>query len=288
MLPMSHEPAVSEEALTHTFSRTIVEMAAYPTLHISSTVTSISTMGKDEELDIASSVDGDPHTPSQERDTLGLGTSALALKPAAIISATIAGFKSLVPVIVNWRDPKTESIYGKTSSHDFEFKQGISLQQLRPLSLMFGKDFQYIWRIKGVAVSTSGKAVGPISADPSLQQYHYCISISDSAAGYLKVPDNMVDAHFQSHNVPINSDAASDSSNGIFNLDISAPRYMPLESFGVISKWALELFSFSSLYPSIVSDVMMHVDSTVINGPIIFTPNTVVPAVQGLYPGQNL
>ncbi|KAL8700346.1 MAG: hypothetical protein Q9201_005498 [Fulgogasparrea decipioides] len=209
MLPMSHEPAVSEEALTHTFSRTIVEMAAYPTLHISSTVTSISTMGKDEELDIASSVDGDPHTPSQERDTLGLGTSALALKPAAIISATIAGFKSLVPVI-------------------------------------------------------------------------------DSAAGYLKVPDNMVDAHFQSHNVPINSDAASDSSNGIFNLDISAPRYMPLESFGVISKWALELFSFSSLYPSIVSDVMMHVDSTVINGPIIFTPNTVVPAVQGLYPGQNL
>ena len=212
---------------------------------------------------------------------------------------------------------KLQQAYDEQSTHDFEIKKDISLRQLDPFSLynfratgactfelpetMFDMDFpgHYRRRIKSVALTFSGIADdGPISATLTLQQHRYRIVTSGSAADYLKAPDSMADARIQSDNVPINSIALSTITNtnstttstGVFNLDFSAPSYMPFENAGALSTWLLELSSspfLSAIDPASVADIVMHLNYTAVNGPASFKANTVVPALETFIQGKT-
>ena len=202
---------------------------------------------------------------------------------------------------------KLQQAYDEQSTHDFEIKKDISLRQLNPFSLydfratgactfelpetMLDMDFpgHYRRRINSVAVTFSGIVDGPISATLTLQQHRYRIVTSGSATDYLKAPDSIADGRFQSDNVPINSIAVSNNkstSSSVFNLDFSASSYMPFENAGALSRWSLELSPFSSLDPSTVSDIVMHLNYTAVNGPATSKANNVIPAVTQFIQGK--
>jgi hypothetical protein len=152
---------------------------------------------------------------------------------------------------------------------EFEVTKHVSLAMLDPFALVklretgkcffrlpeeiFDLDFpgHYFRRIKSVSLSLPC-VVGPyttISATLRLLKNSIRINTANGDNGYAHNTDDQGlpadDTRFVVNNVGVKAIAASSAQNdsGMFELNFRDDRYLPFEGAGVVSEWALELFS---------------------------------------------
>ena len=164
---------------------------------------------------------------------------------------------------------RMESGYLDQNRREFELTKHISLIQLDPMALvrlretgrcffhvpeeLFDLDYpgHYFRRIKSVSLTLPCVA-GPytmISCTLRLLKNSLRMKTGDGDNGYPRNADDdgmpVDDERFVESNVPVKAVAASGGQNdsGLFELSFRDERYLPFEGAGVISDWALELFS---------------------------------------------
>nr|WP_295672861.1 neuraminidase-like domain-containing protein [uncultured Mucilaginibacter sp.] len=179
-----------------------------------------------------------------------------------------------------------EAAYQQNRGYDFEITKNISLRQIDPIALLtlrstgkcqfelsevlFDMDFpgHYMRRIKSVALSVPCVA-GPYTG------INATLSMTQNTFRQNTMPGNAYpqdttqdDPRFTTVNIPITSIAVSHGQNdsGVFELNFKDERYMPFEGAGVISKWDLSLPDFKQIDYSTITDVIMAVRYTSING----------------------
>ncbi|KAK4451982.1 hypothetical protein QBC34DRAFT_294729 [Podospora aff. communis PSN243] len=194
---------------------------------------------------------------------------------------------------------RMEVAHAERRFHDFEISKTVSLRQVDPLALlklrMTGKaqfeltemgydvDYpgHYMRRLKTVAV-TIPAVVGPftnLNATLTLTKHRYRVQARASTAeDYLNKEDR--DA-FRTDYIPISSIAVSSGSHdsGVFELDFRGERLMPFEGAGAISAWRLELPEIRQFDYETISDVVLHVMYTSVDGGIVLK-NAATQAVQ--------
>jgi Tc toxin complex TcA C-terminal TcB-binding domain/Neuraminidase-like domain len=181
-----------------------------------------------------------------------------------------------------------EAAYLEKRGYDYEVTKHISLRQINPMELiklketgicefalpeiLFDMDYpgHYMRRIKSVAI-TIPCVVGPyISLNATLRLLKHKFRISARANDkndYLEKTDE-TDDRFSTVNIPITSIACSTGQNdsGVFELNFKDERYLPVEGAGTISKWRLELPSFKQLDYDTISDAIVHIRYTAVEG----------------------
>ncbi|KAA8644127.1 uncharacterized protein ATNIH1004_008325 [Aspergillus tanneri] len=169
-----------------------------------------------------------------------------------------------------------EMRYLEDHTHDYEIVKNISLRQLNPESLLklqadgntefklsealFDLDFprHYCRRISSVALSIPC-IVGPyasLNCTLSLQHHEYRVSSQHSDS-------------IRTDPVPITSIAVSSGveDSGVFDLNFrSSDRYGPFEGAGAISSWSLQLPKHRQFDYSTISDVVLHLRYTALDG----------------------
>src|SRR6266508_1986638 len=164
---------------------------------------------------------------------------------------------------------RLEFAYLEQNRREFELTKHVSLIQLDPLALvqlretgrcffwlpeeLFDLDYpgHYFRRIKAVSLTLPCVA-GPhttISCTLRLLKNSIRINTTSGDNGYPRNIDEAGfpadDRRFVENNIPTKAIAASSGQNdsGVFELSFRDERYLPFEGAGVISQWALELFS---------------------------------------------
>ncbi|MBI1853620.1 MAG: hypothetical protein HYR85_25055 [Planctomycetes bacterium] len=164
---------------------------------------------------------------------------------------------------------RLDSAYLEQNRREFELTKHVSLVQIDPLALVrlretgrcffrlpeeiFDLDYpgHYFRRIKSVSLSLPC-VTGPyttISCTLRLLKSGVRIDTTNGDNGYPRNTDDSGmpadDSRFIESNVPVKAIAASSGQNdsGMFELAFRDERYLPFEGAGVISEWALELFS---------------------------------------------
>lgn len=205
-----------------------------------------------------------------------------------------------------------EAAYLDTRGHDYEITKSVSLRTLDPVKLiqlreqgscefsideiLFDMDFpgHYLRRLKSVTL-TIPCVVGPqVSVNATLRllssEYRTTPSLAASYAKDLTSSTSGVDPRFTLATPPLSAIAVSSASadTGVFTLDFSAgstaPRYMPFEGAGAISKWRLSLpttvrqFNYDSIF-----DVVLQLRYTALDGgePLRAAADTAVKAYLG-------
>ncbi|BAU54874.1 PA14 domain protein [Mucilaginibacter gotjawali] len=179
-----------------------------------------------------------------------------------------------------------EAAYQQNRGYDFEISKNISLRQIDPIALLtlrttgtcqfelpevlFDMDFpgHYMRRIKSVALSVpciAGPYTG-INATLRMTQNTFRQNTMPGSAYPQDTTKN--DPRFMTVNVPITSVAVShgQSDSGVFELNFKDERYMPFEGAGVISQWSLSLPDFKQIDYNTITDVIMTVRYTSIDG----------------------
>jgi hypothetical protein len=181
-----------------------------------------------------------------------------------------------------------EAAYQEKRGYDYEVTKHVSLRQINPMELirlkeagtcefalpeiLFDMDYpgHYMRRIKSVAI-TIPCVVGPytsLNATLRLLEHKFRISaIAKDKNDYLEKTD-ATDDRFSTVNIPITSIACSTGQNdsGVFELNFKDERYLPFEGAGAISKWRLELPSFKQFDYDSISDAIVHIRYTAVEG----------------------
>jgi hypothetical protein len=181
-----------------------------------------------------------------------------------------------------------EAAYQEKRGYDYEVTKHVSLRQINPMELiklketgacefampeiLFDMDYpgHYMRRIKSVAL-TVPCVVGPytsLNCTLRLLEHKFRTSaIAENKANYLEKTEE-TDDRFSTVNIPITSIACSTGQNdsGVFELNFKDERYLPFEGAGAISKWRLELPSFKQFDYDTISDVVVHVRYTAVEG----------------------
>jgi hypothetical protein len=181
-----------------------------------------------------------------------------------------------------------EAAYQEKRGYDYEVTKHISLRQINPMELiqlketgtcefalpeiLFDMDYpgHYMRRIKSVAI-TIPCVVGPytsLNATLRLLEHKFRISaIAKDKNSYLEKTEE-TDDRFSTVNIPITSIACSTGQNdsGVFELNFKDERYLPFEGAGAISKWRLELPSFKQFDYDSISDAIVHIRYTAVEG----------------------
>jgi hypothetical protein len=164
---------------------------------------------------------------------------------------------------------RLESAYLEQNRREFELTKHISLALLDPLALvklretgrcffrlpeeLFDLDYpgHYFRRTKSVSLTLPCVA-GPyttISCTLRLLKNSIRTTTASGDNGYPRNTDDVGlpadDTRFVETNIPVRAIAASSAQNdsGVFELSFRDERYLPFEGAGVISEWALELFT---------------------------------------------
>ncbi|KAK1958584.1 hypothetical protein LY78DRAFT_726532 [Colletotrichum sublineola] len=210
------------------------------------------------------------------------GQSLMLLRQGGYWDAAHDGLLSAEHLLLDLK--RLESSY-LDFKHDFEITKTVSLRQIDPLALLnlrikgkatfslsenlFDTDFpgHYMRRIRSVAV-TIPAIVGPTTGiNASLQltghQYRISSNVSKSADYAAQNRDS-----FRTDNISISAIAISSGSQdpGVFELAFSGPKYMPFEGAGAISSWRLELPEVRKFDYESISDVVMHIQYTALDG----------------------
>jgi peptidoglycan hydrolase-like protein with peptidoglycan-binding domain len=181
-----------------------------------------------------------------------------------------------------------EAAYQEKRGYDYEVTKHISLRQINPMELiklketgtcefalpevLFDMDYpgHYMRRIKSVAI-TIPCVVGPytsLNATLRLLKHKFRTSaIAKDKNDYLEKTEE-TDDRFSTVNIPITSIACSTGQNdsGVFELNFKDERYLPFEGAGVISDWWLELPSFKQFDYDTISDAVIHIRYTSVEG----------------------
>ncbi|KAM0226548.1 hypothetical protein ACHAQD_000471 [Fusarium lateritium] len=184
---------------------------------------------------------------------------------------------------------RLEAMHMEERTSDFEITKTFSLRQIDPQALLqlrvtgsttislrealYDMDFpgHYMRRIRSVSVSIPA-VVSPYSglnATLTLLEHKYRVSSSASTAAEYdpSTPEN--EESFRTDRIPTTSIAVSSGVQdaGVFELNFNAPRYMPFEGAGAISKWHLELPTEIKRFDyETISDVLLHVQYTALDG----------------------
>ncbi len=180
-----------------------------------------------------------------------------------------------------------EAAYLEKRGYDYEITKHVSLRQVNPLALinlretgkcefvlpevLFDMDRpgDYMRRIKSVAL-TVPCVVGPytsLNCTLRLLEHEFRLSAIAKGNDYPKKTDE-TDDRFSTLNVPITSIAVSSGQNdsGVFELNFKDERYIPFEGAGAISKWRLELPDFRQFDYETISDAVIHIRYTSVEG----------------------
>jgi hypothetical protein len=181
-----------------------------------------------------------------------------------------------------------EAAYLEQRGYDYEVSKHISLRKVNPLAILqlretgkcefilpevlFDMDYpgHFKRRIKSVSVSIpciGGPHTGLNGTLRLLENKFRNTAIAKDKTDYLEKTD-AADERFNSYIIPIASIAASSAQNdsGMFELNFRDERYLPFEGAGVISKWSLELPSFRQFDYDTISDVVVHMRYTSVEG----------------------
>ena len=164
---------------------------------------------------------------------------------------------------------RLETAYLEQNRREFELTKPVSLLLLDPLALVrlretgrcffhlpeeiFDLDFpgHYFRRIKSVSLTLPCVA-GPytsVACTLRLLKNSIRMNATNGDNGYPRNTDDAGrpadDSRFVESNIPVKAVATSSGQNdsGVFELSFRDERYLPFEGAGVISEWALELFS---------------------------------------------
>jgi hypothetical protein len=179
-----------------------------------------------------------------------------------------------------------EAAYQQDRGYDFEISKKISLRQIDPIALLtlrstgackfelpevlFDMDFpgHYMRRIKSVALSVPCIAGPYTGINASLRMTQNTFRQNTMPGSAYPQDTTKDDPRFMTVNVPITSVAVSHGQNdsGVFELNFKDERYMPFEGAGVISQWSLSLPEFKQIDYNTITDVIMTVRYTSIDG----------------------
>jgi hypothetical protein len=179
-----------------------------------------------------------------------------------------------------------EAAYQENRGYDYEITKHISLRQINPLAvlqlresgkcefvfpeLLFDMDYpgHYKRRIKSLSISIpciAGPYTG-INATLRLLENKF----RNTAMGGKNYTESTeeADTRFMTFNIPITAIAASTAQNdsGMFELNFKDERYLPFEGAGCISKWRLELPTFRQFDYNSISDAVIHIRYTSVEG----------------------
>ncbi|MBS7253967.1 Tc toxin subunit A-related protein [Flavobacterium branchiicola] len=179
-----------------------------------------------------------------------------------------------------------EAAYQNERGYDYEITKHVSLCLLSPLALiqlretgkcefeipevLFDMDYpgQYKRRIKSVSVSMpciAGPYTG-VNAKFSLLENKF----RNTAVGGKTYQEDTEDTddRFSTYRIPINAIATSTGQNdsGMFELNFKDERYLPFEGAGAVSKWRLELPEIRQFDYATITDVIVHIKYTAIEG----------------------
>lgn len=181
-----------------------------------------------------------------------------------------------------------EAAYQESRGYDYEVTKHVSLRQANPLAfiqlketgtcefavpeVLFDMDHpgHYMRRIKSVAL-TVPCVIGPYTSLNStlrLLEHKFRINaIAKDKSDYVERIEE-TDDRFSTVNVPITSIAVSTGQNdsGVFELNFRDERYIPFEGAGAISKWRIELPEFRQFDYDTISDVILHMRYTAVDG----------------------
>lgn len=177
---------------------------------------------------------------------------------------------------------RLEMAYQEHRGYDYELTKHVSLRSINPNALLslrelgscdfeipellFDMDFpgHYRRRIKSVALSLPC-IVGPytgINCTLRLVKHSYR---AKAAVGHYHPP---AEGDIREDIVPINCVAISHAQNdaGVFELNFYDERYLPFEGAGADSQWRLELPKFRRFDYRSITDAVLHVKYTAVDG----------------------
>ncbi|KAF3930133.1 hypothetical protein ABW19_dt0207805 [Dactylella cylindrospora] len=182
---------------------------------------------------------------------------------------------------------RLEAEYMQKRSHNYEITKNISLKQIDPWGLLvlqttgsvefeipeelFDCDFpgHYCRRIKTIAV-TIPCIFGPwtsLSCTLRLLEHSYRLKSSKAGVSYYPAYREL-DDRFKTDRIPIEAIALSNGQHdsGVFDLNFRDERYLPFEGAGAISKWRLDLPTIKSFDYGTISDVVINMRYTSLEG----------------------
>lgn len=195
------------------------------------------------------------------------------------------GFLSAQSLYLGLR--RLEAAHMRRDSHDFELSKHVSLRNIDPLALLrlqtdgkatfalpealFDFDFpgHYCRRIKSVSLTIPcivGPYTGPCCTMKLLEN---CYRVKQKLDGADYYPTSLqADERFHSDHVPITTIAMSSGQqdDGTFRTGSSGDRYGPFEGAGVISRWSIELPVMRQFDYRSISDVILRLDYTALDG----------------------
>ncbi|TGO85384.1 hypothetical protein BPOR_0401g00010 [Botrytis porri] len=159
--------------------------------------------------------------------------------------------------------------------HKFELRESRQLFQLYRCSFNAvcseWKEFrnQYMRRIRSVSVSVPSNLETETDTNAVLTLLEHKYRVTQNAADYAASQLASGSEAFRTDRIPITAIAVSSGAKdpGVFELNLSGPRYMPFEGAGAISTWRLEFpapirhFNYES-----ITDVQLHVQYTAYEG----------------------
>jgi len=185
---------------------------------------------------------------------------------------------------------RLETAYQKRSAHDFEISKDFSLRQIDPWALLklqtegstvfsldellLDMDFpgHYCRRIKSVSVSIPS-IVGPytgVCCTVKLLKHGYRLR---KGTGNYYPSRTETDDRYWTDRIPITSIAISGAQHdrGRFQAEYNGERYGPFEGAGVMSTWSVTLPAVRQFDYSSISDVVLHVEYTALDGGVGWT-----------------
>jgi hypothetical protein len=179
-----------------------------------------------------------------------------------------------------------EAAYQENRGYDYEITKHISLRQINPLAvlqlresgkcefvlpeLLFDIDYpgHYKRRIKSLSISIPCIAGPYTGINATLRLLENKFRNAAIGGKYYAESTEEADTRFMTFNIPITAIAASTAQNdsGMFELNFKDERYLPFEGAGCISKWRLELPTFRQFDYNSISDAVIHIRYTSVEG----------------------
>jgi hypothetical protein len=181
---------------------------------------------------------------------------------------------------------RMELDYATYNLRELELTRHVSLRQLDPVALLdlkttgsctvtvpewlYDRDCpgHYLRRIKSVALSIPS-VVGPYtSVNCTLTLQHSSVRIASQAGPSYERSQTGDDSRFVDYygtlQTVVTSGAVADS--GMFETNLTEPRFLPFEGAGAISTWTLGLPEMASFDYTTITDVILHVRYTARDG----------------------
>lgn len=179
---------------------------------------------------------------------------------------------------------RMERAYLDADQREFELTKHISLDEVDPVALLklrtegscsfstsevlFDLDFpgHYLRRIKSVAVSVPCVGGGYLNLSASLRVVDLEVRASPSTTADLEA-----DSTRGGGNIPSEiCTSTGQQDSGLFETNLSDPRYLPFERRGVIGGWTLTLTSpYPNWDPKSIADAVLHIRYTARDGSTI-------------------